>query len=314
MTDSAPDSHFAPAIALTGDFQFARGQRIVQPQCQSRMLVWCKAGRGRVLVNGQALPLEPKDAVFLPWNRELIYEADARAPFLVGGMHLIPRHDRREPLRFYVPHSPRDRFTDVPFRQDGPLAELDGIRAARFGLADPFELFAEYLVAKFRQESVGAQGPAADPAVAAESYTLAPVFLREAARCFARGESGAAGMGAGDDVGGSGGALPPDLIRLLRFIENHMGEAVSLSDLARFSGLSRSNIGRLFRRHLKTTPVAWITRVKLEHAKRLLAAGSMPIGRVGAAVGIADPFYFSKLFKKTTGLSAKAYRRSASLV
>ncbi|HTL50990.1 MAG TPA: AraC family transcriptional regulator, partial [Planctomycetota bacterium] len=141
-----------------------------------------------------------------------------------------------------------------------------------------------------------------------EAYALAPVFLSEAARCFSRTE---------DRVGGLAtppGVLPSDLVRLLRFIDNHLSDPIGLSELAQFSGLSRSNVGRLFRRYLKTTPVEWITRHKIAAAKRLLATGTTPIGQVGVRVGILDPFYFSKLFRKETGLTAKAYRRAASLV
>ncbi|MGH7144802.1 MAG: helix-turn-helix domain-containing protein, partial [Planctomycetota bacterium] len=120
---------------------------------------------------------------------------------------------------------------------------------------------------------------------------------------------------------GRGGATPTadeastaDLRRLMRFVENHLAEPLALRELAAFSGLSRSHIGRLFRRHLNTTPVDWITRTRIEQAKRMLASSGLPVGQVGARVGIADPYYFSKLFRKTTGLSAKAYRRATALL
>ncbi|MGH7143470.1 MAG: hypothetical protein ACREJ2_04965, partial [Planctomycetota bacterium] len=211
--DGLPPDAFPPdaCVALTGDFQFGRGQRILQPQCQSRMLVWCKAGRGRVVVNGRAVLLEPKDAVFLPWNRELIYEADTRAPFLVGGLHLIPWHRRDVPLRFFVPHAARDPLANCNFRADAPLPGLDGVRVARFEPAEPTELLAEYLVARFRH-APGLHAPEAmltnqeGLARTADSYRLADLFLREAAAFFERAGSGNASASAGAGGGAGSGA------------------------------------------------------------------------------------------------------------
>ncbi|HTL53725.1 MAG TPA: hypothetical protein VL860_14215, partial [Planctomycetota bacterium] len=222
-----PASPATPVVALTGDFQFGRGQRIVQSQIQSRMMVWCKAGLGRVICNGQKIALEPKDAVFLPWNRELIYEADARTPFLVGGLHIIPHHDRAEPMRFYVPHAARDLYTNCSFRQDRHLPGLEGILQARFMPADPLELLAEYLVAKFRHASVGAtERVSSTQELIDEAYALAPVFLSEAARCFCRTEGRVGGLATPP------GVLPSDLVRLLRFIDNHLSDPIGLCELA----------------------------------------------------------------------------------
>ena len=46
----------------------------------------------------------------------------------------------------------------------------------------------------------------------------------------------------------------------------------------------------------------------MEHACRLLAAGSLPVRQVAAAVGYEDPFYFSRVFKSVVQVSPSEYR------
>jgi len=89
---------------------------------------------------------------------------------------------------------------------------------------------------------------------------------------------------------------------------------LSLSHLVEFTKLSPSTVGRLFRTHLHTTPVAWITKMKMEKAKLLLRARRLSVAEVAAQVGIPDPYYFSKCFKKETGSAPLAYRRQTSWI
>jgi transcriptional regulator GlxA family with amidase domain len=88
-----------------------------------------------------------------------------------------------------------------------------------------------------------------------------------------------------------------------------MAEPVSLCHLAEFARLSPATVGRLFRRHLGTTPVTWIMRVKIERARLLLRTRRLSVAEVARAVGFADPYYFSKCFRKVTGQSPLAYRQ-----
>ena len=49
-------------------FQFAAGERALNPHVLSRMLLWCQEGKGRVRVNGVWHNLNPDDFLFLPCN------------------------------------------------------------------------------------------------------------------------------------------------------------------------------------------------------------------------------------------------------
>ena len=53
----------------------------------------------------------------------------------------------------------------------------------------------------------------------------------------------------------------------------------------------------------------YLMHVRLEQAKRLLEGSDIRIADVAAQVGYADQFYFSRLFKRATGITPSDYRR-----
>ncbi|MCC6696013.1 MAG: helix-turn-helix domain-containing protein [Candidatus Hydrogenedentes bacterium] len=106
---------------------------------------------------------------------------------------------------------------------------------------------------------------------------------------------------------------PADLLRILRYIVNNISGTHGLHELTAYSGLSRATIGRLFKRYLRCAPGEWILQRRMEEAQRLLRTSAMHVSDVGAAVGIDDPYYFSKLFKKACGISPLEYRKSHRL-
>jgi len=54
--------------------------------------------------------------------------------------------------------------------------------------------------------------------------------------------------------------------------------------------------------------------MKMEKARQLLLSGNLTAAEIGQAVGIDDPYYFSKLFKKRVGHGPRDYRKAVSLV
>ncbi|MFA7345220.1 MAG: AraC family transcriptional regulator [Terrimicrobiaceae bacterium] len=284
---SAPDA----VIAYVGNHQFAPGEKISQPKVQSRLLLWCKAGKGSIRVNGTRLPLEPDDFCFLPWDRSLVYLPDDREPFLTGSIHLIPFHDRSRPVVFWVPHNPKDPMADCAWRSDLPLGALDGVRRGSMKQAVPLHYLAEYIVRRFHERE-GTEW---------EARSLAQSLLAELHASAHASRPG-------------NPELPLALTQMIEYIDHHKEIKICVKDLAPIAGLTVSSIGRMFRRHLGMTPVAFIHRDKIAHAKFHLARSSKPVAEIGRMSGIDDPYYFSKLFKKTTGLTPLEYRKKSSFL
>ena len=54
--------------------------------------------------------------------------------------------------------------------------------------------------------------------------------------------------------------------------------------------------------------VEYMTRVRITAAKQLLSAGDESIGIISGQVGYGDPNYFSRVFRRETGLTPREYR------
>lgn len=85
--------------------------------------------------------------------------------------------------------------------------------------------------------------------------------------------------------------------------------AWTLEELAQHAGLSRTTLAERFRAAMNETPLAYLRTVRMQRAMRLLADTGHHLERIAAEVGYQDAFSFSKVFKRTTGVSPKEFRR-----
>jgi transcriptional regulator GlxA family with amidase domain len=92
------------------------------------------------------------------------------------------------------------------------------------------------------------------------------------------------------------------------FMENNVGDKITIERLAAMSALSRRNFERRFKRATSNTPVEYLQRVKVEAAKKSLESGRENVNDVMYAVGYSDSKAFRTIFKKITGLSPLEYR------
>ncbi|MEM1118160.1 MAG: AraC family transcriptional regulator [Bacteroidota bacterium] len=93
-------------------------------------------------------------------------------------------------------------------------------------------------------------------------------------------------------------------------IHDRYREPLPLQRLAREAGLSEFHLLRTFKQALGVTPYRYQSRVRIDHAKRLLADAELSIGDVAHAVGYADSPAFSKAFRRMEAMTPSAYRAS----
>lgn len=96
--------------------------------------------------------------------------------------------------------------------------------------------------------------------------------------------------------------------KILRFIEEHFPEDITLSDLSASADISKSECSRCFKISLNTTPYKYLVEYRLSKAAELLRETDEPVGNIAAAVGFHQMSYFGKCFKEKTGYSPKTYR------
>ncbi|WP_406387342.1 helix-turn-helix domain-containing protein [Streptomyces sp. NBC_00887] len=94
-------------------------------------------------------------------------------------------------------------------------------------------------------------------------------------------------------------------------IETHLADPLAVPDIARAGGVSPNHLTRLFRTETGDTVVAYIRRRRLERARHLLRASTLPIPAVAAAVGISDLQAFNKACRSGLGSGPRAYRSGA---
>lgn len=110
-----------------------------------------------------------------------------------------------------------------------------------------------------------------------------------------------------------GGAIPDWYDRIkgaVAFIDAHYADKLSLRQLAESAGLSQSLFSRLFKRTTQTTPIRYITEIRLNHARKLLSDTDKTLAEIAAEAGFYDEAHFVKTFRKSRGLTPGAYRRA----
>ena len=83
----------------------------------------------------------------------------------------------------------------------------------------------------------------------------------------------------------------------------------TLSELAQHAGLSRTALAERFRNAMGDTPLNHLRVLRMQRAARLLAETDHKLETVAAEVGYQDAFSFSKVFKRTAGVSPKVFRQ-----
>ena len=96
--------------------------------------------------------------------------------------------------------------------------------------------------------------------------------------------------------------------RATEYIHAHLSEKLSLVSAAEKAGVSAAYLSTLFRRVTGDSFQNYVNKVRVEEAKRLLMGTDYPILEIALACGFSDQSYFSKVFKKYTGLSPAKYR------
>lgn len=98
------------------------------------------------------------------------------------------------------------------------------------------------------------------------------------------------------------------------FIEQHIGDRLTVDQLAVHCSMDRINFTRRFKKATQLSPADYVQRVKVEGAKRLFESTDQQINEVMYKVGYIDVKAFRQLFKKIAGMTPGDYRNKFSKV
>ncbi|WP_247740990.1 AraC family transcriptional regulator [Cohnella sp. LGH] len=117
------------------------------------------------------------------------------------------------------------------------------------------------------------------------------------------------GIGIATESAARGRRKDSGLEKALRYMADHAAESVKLSELAKHAGVSKQHLIYLFKQETGFPPIEYFLRMKMQRAARLLDLTDLGVKQIAAAVGLSDPYYFSRLFKQMMGLSPTKYRQ-----
>ena len=97
------------------------------------------------------------------------------------------------------------------------------------------------------------------------------------------------------------------VLNAIKYIQFNYSHDISIDDVAKSVGVSRSHLYRVFMLNVGKSPIDSLTEYRINEACKLLRAGSLSIAEVAVSVGFFDQFYFSRVFKRAKGVPPSKY-------
>ncbi len=101
------------------------------------------------------------------------------------------------------------------------------------------------------------------------------------------------------------------LRRVTQYIQENLQGELRLGELSALVHMSPYHFARLFKRSTGVPPHRYLLRRRIDEARALLAARTVPIAEVARLVGFRTPSHFTTTFRRVTGMTPRAYRSGA---
>ncbi|MDY4976257.1 MAG: PocR ligand-binding domain-containing protein [Clostridia bacterium] len=98
--------------------------------------------------------------------------------------------------------------------------------------------------------------------------------------------------------------------KISEYINSNYRYRITTGELGKKLYMNPSYLSRIFKEYKGITITEYTNRVRIENAKRLLEISQISISSIAMNVGFNDSNYFSRIFKKITGLTPELYRKS----
>jgi len=95
----------------------------------------------------------------------------------------------------------------------------------------------------------------------------------------------------------------------IKLMQDNIEKSLTLDILARTLNLSKNHIINLFKSKTGCSPINYFIRLKIQKACQLLDLTDLSISETAAKLGFADPYYFSRVFRKVMDIPPSQYRK-----
>jgi len=96
----------------------------------------------------------------------------------------------------------------------------------------------------------------------------------------------------------------------IEYFNDHFNKIITIKEYANSCNISCCWFIRSFKQYTGTTPIQYITNIRINKAKNLLLSSCFTISEIANLIGYQNPLYLSRIFKKNVGLAPMNYRRT----
>jgi AraC-like DNA-binding protein/ligand-binding sensor protein len=107
---------------------------------------------------------------------------------------------------------------------------------------------------------------------------------------------------------------PPSIVRAKQFIQEHLGEPLSLGQVAKAVNMSRFYFCKTFRKITGLNFTDYVSRLRVERSKQLLLNPHLRVSEIAYEVGFQSLTHFNRVFRRVVGKSPTDYRSQVSQV
>lgn len=104
--------------------------------------------------------------------------------------------------------------------------------------------------------------------------------------------------------------IQPFCVQIKDYMDAHFKEALDLDALAKIAKQNKYYLAHAFSQSYGISPMRYLMKRRIDESMHLLAQTTMPIYDIGDIVGFSSPSHFAQAFKRVTGSSPNAYRKS----
>ena len=103
----------------------------------------------------------------------------------------------------------------------------------------------------------------------------------------------------------------PEYLKIItNYLDTHFGDPINMGTVCKKFGISQPYLSKLFRKYRQDTFIHYLTKIRIEKAKKLIETSSeINIKEIAEMTGYQDPFYFSRVFSSYTGVSPSEYTK-----
>lgn len=101
------------------------------------------------------------------------------------------------------------------------------------------------------------------------------------------------------------------VLEVLNYLHMHYGESITSDFLEEKFDCNFDYLNRIFRQNIGKPIFQYLSELRINHAKELITTSSMKVTQISERVGFSDESYFSKVFKRQTGISPSDYAKTA---